>query len=344
MSNLQAMLGHMCEFHAWGPAEDDGTLPGPVVLHRGPGYSGREAVRYVRGFPALLACVKEVRPDVLVQLTSPVVRAPVVSLAGRLTRTPVVLRYPGDTFNLYAQQTGLRRIFSYLFSTLLSVQLFRRADQVLVLGRVFRDELLARGIDPQRLHLINQPVLFPDREPGADHRTYRERLGLPVDRRLVLFVGRATYLKGADRLRRIIPSVVSHRPDVHFVLIGPGFDGGFMPEAEACVTEIESVAHTEVHQYYHACDAFVFPSRREGVPNVILEAVRAGLPVLASPVGEIVNIVPRTLEHESDFVQALQSADWSDYVSDGLDGDYDWDEQKQRYEAVFQRYARSGRP
>lgn len=109
------------------------------------------------------------------------------------------------------------------------------------------------------------------------------------DRLSLLFVGRVVRQKGLDVLFEALASLpAGTRSRIGLTIVG---DGPARPELEAQAARLalsERIAfrgwlgRDELPAAYRAADAFVFPSRDEGMPNVVLEAMAAGLPVVAT--------------------------------------------------------------
>lgn len=114
-------------------------------------------------------------------------------------------------------------------------------------------------------------------------RAIRHSMGIPDDAQVIGFVGRLTKDKGVAELMALFRALEQERPDLHMMLVG-GFEDGD-PISARLRDEIWS--HPRVHitgfvndtaPYYTAFDLLVFPSHREGLPNVPLEAAAAGRP------------------------------------------------------------------
>jgi D-inositol-3-phosphate glycosyltransferase len=145
--------------------------------------------------------------------------------------------------------------------------------------------------------------------PGVEHAFFapgsqagaRRALGLPLDLRLLLFVGRLQPLKGPDVAVRALAAM--RRPDVRLMIVG----GASGTEGDATVTELEQLIdelgvtgqvtlvppqpHHILSTYYRAADAVVVPSRSESFGLVALEASACGVPVVASAVGGLLTLV-----------------------------------------------------
>lgn len=149
-----------------------------------------------------------------------------------------------------------------------------------------RTEVIPNGVDLQRF----RPV------PGEAKRALRLSLGLGEIDRMMITVGSMIPRKGIDLLLKSWQTLAKQFPDMHFVLIGPRTDVND-PKLSAFNKKLiglvnASGAGNRVHftgrvqnveTYLQAADLFVFASEREGMANVILEAMASGLPVVLTP-------------------------------------------------------------
>jgi teichuronic acid biosynthesis glycosyltransferase TuaC len=125
------------------------------------------------------------------------------------------------------------------------------------------------------------------RAAGLPRAEARRELGLPEDRIVVLFVGNLYRSKG---VRELADAVVSLGDPFLGVFVGPGPEAGYGdtdPGRPGRLTYVGSRPHLGVAKYLSAADVLVLPSYSEGLPTVIVEAGSLGLPVIASAVGGI---------------------------------------------------------
>ena len=168
-----------------------------------------------------------------------------------------------------------------------------RADRVLTVCTPFAGMLSKQGVDATRIHVLPNSVEMRPVSKAVLREAVRAQFRLLPDERMLLSVGRLSREKGhADlvpamvELKRLLPGV-----RIRHVLVGEG------PELEnlkqmmtaAGVTDsfIFAGHHRNVTPFYAAADVFVLPSHSEGSPNVLLEAMAAGLPVVACSVGGV---------------------------------------------------------
>jgi glycosyltransferase involved in cell wall biosynthesis len=170
------------------------------------------------------------------------------------------------------------------------ILLLRRFDAVIAVSRQLASQLRGKRVRPERLHVI--PNGLSDRVPVADRSEARARLNLPVDGVVIGWVGRLIPIKGADVFLRALrhldfPLTIS--------VIG---DGSERARLEAMVGPEGLTDRVRFHgtvpeagRYLSAFDVFVLSSRSEGIPVTLLEAMAAKVPVVATSVGGVPEVV-----------------------------------------------------
>jgi glycosyltransferase involved in cell wall biosynthesis len=173
--------------------------------------------------------------------------------------------------------------------------LARRTDRLVAVSRSVRDELLSRHLvgRPEQWVVIPPGVDFertaPDRQAGGE---LRRALGVPDDGVLVGCVGRLAPIKRLDLACAAWAAAAPALPQAHWLVVGEG-EGG--PPLRARLAALPR-AHwlpprTALHEVYGALDALLLCSDAEGLPQTVVEALCAGLPVLATAVGGVPELV-----------------------------------------------------
>ena len=140
-------------------------------------------------------------------------------------------------------------------------------------------------IHPSRLRLIQGGI---DPEPVEQAKPLERRdLGINNDDPILLWVGRLDPVKGLDELIEAFARVIRVRP-CNLVLAG---EGAYRRRVEDLIRRFALTdrvfmlgARSDVPALLRSADVFVFPSRTEGLPNALLEAMAAGLPCVAANV------------------------------------------------------------
>jgi glycosyltransferase involved in cell wall biosynthesis len=112
----------------------------------------------------------------------------------------------------------------------------------------------------------------------AERRQARERLGLPPQTPIVLFVGRLVEKKGIG----LVAAMSRQLPSLRFLIVGDGPLRRALGERSANVTWIPAISPDRMPDCYFAADCLLLPSHGEGLPLVVQEAMACGLPAVIS--------------------------------------------------------------
>ena len=176
----------------------------------------------------------------------------------------------------------------------------RGAYRVVTVCGPFADKLESRGIDRDRITVLHNSVKPFVAPPLEQVRRVQHSLGLQ-DEAVILAVGRLSYEKGiADLLRAAaVLSNTKGVPNFRLVLVGDG------PEREALARLASRLGiegkltmagfQRDTKPYYSIATLMAVSSHTEGSPNVVLEAMAAGLPIAATAVGGIPEILEEGL-------------------------------------------------
>ena len=143
-----------------------------------------------------------------------------------------------------------------------------------------------------------------DRKTAKGQRDYAlllliARLGLRADGSLLLWIGSMGAVKATERLLYAAARLTTEFPELSVALVGDGPRRAFLEQVVAGTPALTGrvrfagpVNHDELPDWYRAASLSVLPSRSEGVPNVLLEAMTCGIPFVASDVGSISDLLP----------------------------------------------------
>jgi glycosyltransferase involved in cell wall biosynthesis len=200
------------------------------------------------------------------------------------------------------------------------------------------------GADPARVRVIPNgcdAATFHLRARGAA----RAELGIADDCELLLYVGRLVPEKGLRELIAATRSLQSQRPRLALVLVGDGpmragIESGLSASPGSAIRLAGPQPPESVARWLAACNLLALPSYSEGHPNVLVEALACGRPVLATPVGGIPEVVdescavlvpPRVVEPlasgilqvldrswDEDALSRRYSRDWAEVATESL--------------------------
>ena len=173
---------------------------------------------------------------------------------------------------------------------------------------------IVNGVDTSKFHLLDQGKC-------------REQLGVKPDIKSCVFVGRLSSEKSVTTLVTAIANLNKQGKPIKLFLVGDGDERGAL-EAQAQslnmgtdqIEFVGRVEHSAVATWLGSADIFCLPSLREGCPNVVLEALGSGTPIVASRVGA----VPDLLSEETGL---MANPGDSDSLTEALSAAYDkeWD-------------------
>jgi glycosyltransferase involved in cell wall biosynthesis len=173
-----------------------------------------------------------------------------------------------------------------------------RMDHVVAVSRDLRDKALRWGVSPSRCTIVDNAIDADLYRRSSDGQSIRQRLKLPTDRPIIGAVGRLTEVKGFEQLISAAHSLLADGLDLHLIIVG---DGEQRPQLAGlisrlgCEDRIHLLGHrTDMIDLYHCMDVYALSSLREGLPNVVLEAMAMEVPVVATRVAG----VPNVIEHE----------------------------------------------
>lgn len=172
---------------------------------------------------------------------------------------------------------------------------WRFFDRVIAVSRSYLHLAQAAGVPSHKLELIYNGIK-PKTSVTSSHRaSLRAELRIPVDALVVAIIGRLGPEKGHLAFLQSAADIIDARDDTYFLIVG---DGAERAALEAYATErglgarVIFVGHrNDVDTLYDAIDVIAITSLREGLPNVLLEAMLNGVPVVAMGVGGIPEVI-----------------------------------------------------
>jgi len=171
------------------------------------------------------------------------------------------------------------------------------ADRVVTVCAAFKSQLVASGVSSERVHVLHNAGVSMPPFPAGNLESVKARLGIPRKSKILLTIGRLSSEKGHADLIDSMCWIRQLRPSLDCKLVLVGF-GPEQQRLQARTAKRGLQSHVifasnepDVTPFYRMADVFVLASHTEGSPHVIFEAMGAGVPIIATRVGGIPEIL-----------------------------------------------------
>jgi glycosyltransferase involved in cell wall biosynthesis len=208
-------------------------------------------------------------------------------LIGRLLDKPVFIECLGSDINVFTR-SFLRRF--------LICRALKGCSRVITVSQDLKNKLVRLGVPGKKVTVVINGV-----DTGLFHptekRSSRDKLNLGLEEKIVLFCGNLVEIKGVEYLVEAFSTIAQTEPLAHLYLVGEGYlkeklvslaQKSFASEKIHFMGRVE---HRQIAMWMNCCDVFCLPSLDEGCPNVVIEALACGKPVVASRVGGIPELI-----------------------------------------------------
>jgi glycosyltransferase involved in cell wall biosynthesis len=170
------------------------------------------------------------------------------------------------------------------------------ADRVITVCEAFAKQLVRAGVKRNRISVCHNSVKSPCAISKDEPQSLRKKFHIASDERIIISVGRLSREKGHNDLVHAMALMREMDPALKIKLLLVG-DGPERENLEATICdlllneEVVFIGHVnDVAPFYSIADVLALPSHSEGSPNVLLEAMAAGLPIVATSVGGVPEI------------------------------------------------------
>lgn len=185
-------------------------------------------------------------------------------------------------------------IFRHGFLHLSVVKYRFMADYFIAISQKIKDVLVEDGIAAERIFVIHSAI-DPQRFSSASSDHLRSEFNLTGDEQVVINVAHLAGHKGQQHLVRAVPAVVEKIPNVRFFIIGKGELLDDLKRLAVSLGLKRQLVFTgfreDVGAFYNLADLFVMSSVQEGLGTAVLDALAAGIPVVAARAGGIPEII-----------------------------------------------------
>ncbi len=265
---------------------------------------------------------------------------------GKIFKKPVVITCHGSDIYI-----GTQDLPEYRWRRKRIIWALKKCQKVIVVSNALKEkvvelgiskekvEVIPNGFDKQRFYLTNQDDA-------------RKKLKLPLNKKIILYVGNLVPIKGVNFLIEAVSFLTLKRNDFLLTIIGDGELREFLEKQvrELNLTDlvklIGKLPHKEISLWMNACDLLVLPSLNEGWPTVLSEVLACGKPVVASKVGGIPEIIknknlgllvkPRNSKSLAEALNHALNLRWdSKYIASQVQ-EFSWERISQKIYGIYQ--------
>lgn len=239
----------------------------------------------LKAIPSIIRQIREFKPDIIHTHTAKAGVLGRVAAKSSRTQSKLVHTFHGHLLHSYfsPRKTQLVRGVERILA--------KGTDKLVAVGPQVRDDLLQAKIGRTDQYTIIPPGLTLGTVPQKFEA--RKKLGLQLDDTVVSFIGRLTGVKRVDRFADAVALVSKSLPGVKFLVAGAG-------DQESALTERIGQQNlpitllgwrSDIEVILGASDLLVLTSDNEGTPLCLIQAALAGLPVVATNVGSVKDVV-----------------------------------------------------
>jgi teichuronic acid biosynthesis glycosyltransferase TuaC len=210
-------------------------------------------------------------------------------LLGVLFRKPVIVSARGSDISLYSTFPLIRKLLQYTL---------HKTNKIIAVCQALKDAIVSLGIPEEKIVVVPNGVDLAKfyRLPKDEAR---KRLGLPADKKIILSVGGLIPRKGFDLLIQALNMMMieSNMTNLHLIIVGEGPSREDLTKLARSLGRSDAVQftgaipHENLYLWYSAADCFCLASSREGWPNVILESLACGTPVVAADIWGVPEVI-----------------------------------------------------
>lgn len=241
------------------------------------------------------------------------------ALIGARLGIPVVLTALGTDIDVYSREPLKMPQIRWALG---------RAAHVTAVSPALAERIIELGTDPAKVSSAVNGIDLERFRPSGPSALV-ERFGKDEQRKLLVTMARLSPEKGLDVLIDALGNLArAGRCDFHTVVIGDGPERAALVQQvgrlglDARVSFVGEIDHSRVPDWLRGADAFCLPSLREGTPNVVIEALATGVPVVATQVGGTPLLINADNGH---LVPPGQAVALAEALSDALASRWDAD-------------------
>jgi glycosyltransferase involved in cell wall biosynthesis len=177
----------------------------------------------------------------------------------------------------------------------LNIIFMKKADKTVAVSQALADEMTKKGVSSTKILVIDNGINLQRFENSQRNNDLRKSFGLNGNDKIVGTIGSLTEEKGHIYLLEAARQVIDKCPECSFLVVGEGSQRRLLQEKTANLGLTGKVvfagSRKDIPEILSILDISVLPSLKEGLPMALLEAMASKVPVIATKVGAIPNVV-----------------------------------------------------
>lgn len=281
----------------WRGQTDYEVVNGNVEVYRVPHISLFRSIRYP--IPNLLQLNRQIKEvcqkgsiDLIEFITVDYLTTLPFFLAKKLG-IPILVHVFGIPGFFWSYGDKIVDTIAYIYNRLIGTPIFKSADGILTDNPLHHNYFSRIGINANKIYVVTKGVDTGLFKPRAADESLRFELGIKSNDAVILYVGRLDLIKGVNYLLQAAKTILSQYEYVKFIIVG---DGSLRKQYEEFVGPFSgNIVFTgfreDIPALMNIADIFVLPSLSEGAANAAMEASSSGLPLIATNVGGMPEVV-----------------------------------------------------
>lgn len=241
--------------------------------------------------PKLISLLLKENPDIIHAHGYQVFTTDAALMASRIKKTPLVLTLHGFPRGFY--NPAHRAHFN-----LIGKEALKKAEKIISVSHKVAREFRAIGVPQEKIAIIPNGINLEEYKQLPMGDPFRKRLDIEENEKIVLTIGRLEKIKGFQYLIRALPSIIKEVGSTKLVIAGPDFNYGAKLKKITEETNVQDhvvfygpINGKEKFEAFSAANIIAVPSLYEGFGMLLLEAMAAGKPLVATNTGAAPEIV-----------------------------------------------------
>lgn len=235
--------------------------------------------------PQLIPLLLKENPDIIHTHGYQSFTSDVAATVSKIKKTPLVL-------TLHGFPRGFNRPIRKAYFNLIGKETLRKATKIISVSRMVAHEFRAIGVSEKKMTIVPNGIDLEEYKQLPTEDLFRKRLNIEEDEKIVLTIGRLEKIKGFQYLIRALPSIIEEVGSTKLVIAGPEFNYGVRLKKLAKEAKVKDhvifygpINGKEKLEAFSAANIVAVPSLYEGFGMLLLEAMAAGKPLVATNTG-----------------------------------------------------------